>query len=480
MNFYSTKSKSIQRLRALAKKLGNMVEDGSFFQLEKPKQLALRQRLADLYREVRAVFSVSRVRRMLASSALILGLATTSQAQYFSAPVAFDNGMQQQHVPIPHFADIDGDGDQDVIMSLYGGADGDSTRVVAYQENTGTPLAPSFGALTESPWNIGISFMPTTIDFADVDNDGDLDLFIGSYDWDDPNPAPIHGWENTGTATNPLFNLAPAVNPFSFQPSAELSEVTFVDLDGDGDEDVLMNDYQSGNDYEQFRYQKNLGVMPTFPVYEAAQINPFGLENMEVETYIMSFDDLDNDGDQDLLIAGGDDLGTVGTAFYFYENTGTATEPAFAMSVTNPFNLMVPENTSAILPDFVDIDGDGDTDIVATIFNTDTYDSGVFFYENLGEPSSAKELSAINQLNVFPTVADVQIYWSTETFEDLNNNRLQIIDIHGQVLYSEKVKFNSGVNQGAISVANFASGMYVLNVTSHEGKALANQKFFVK
>jgi len=48
MKLYFTNVKRIQHFRALAKKLGKMVDDGSFFQLTKSKQLELRERLANL------------------------------------------------------------------------------------------------------------------------------------------------------------------------------------------------------------------------------------------------------------------------------------------------------------------------------------------------------------------------------------------------------------------------------------------------
>ncbi len=478
MKFYSTKVKSIRHLRALSKKLGKMVENGSFYQLGKEKQIELKNRLANLYRETRAVFSSARLRRILASSAVLLGLAFSVQAQSFAAPVTFTSGLVQDGVPVYHFADIDGDGDQDAFMSVYG----DSTRVLRYQENTGSATVAAFGDATSNLFGVAISAntLPTTVDFADVDMDGDLDLFIGTYNMD-TGSAPILGWENTGTGMAPVFSLSPATNPFNFQPSEEFSEIAFADLDGDGDPDVLMNDYQETNDFEQFKYQKNLGVMPTFPVFEDPIVNAFGLSNTNVETFVMSFDDIDNDGDQDLIIAGNEGLyGAGNSAFNYYENTGTSTAPAFAASVANPFDLEVPANADILIPDLVDIDGDGDVDIIATVYSEDTEISAVYFWENLGDVSSAKDITAVSQLSVYPTIADQVINWEAQSVETIGNSSLRIVDVHGRLMNSETLDINTGLNKGEVQVADLTTGMYILHIADERGNTLANHRFFVK
>ncbi|MEM1324144.1 MAG: T9SS type A sorting domain-containing protein [Bacteroidota bacterium] len=473
MRFFSTKAKSIRHFRALSKKLGKMVEDGSFFQLAATKQQELRKRLASLYREIRAVFSAARLKRILASSAMLIGLAVGAQAQ-FAAPVPFNNGLKQDDVPVFHFADIDGDGDQDAFMSAYG----DSTRVFLYQENIGTAQAASFDTVVQNPLGVTINFTPTTIDLADIDNDGDFDLFIGSYDFD-TGSAPIFGWQNMGSATSFSTLSNPAQNPFSLMPAPEVSEIAFADLDGDGDPDALMNDYNDTLDFDQFRYQENLGNNP-FPNLAAPQINPFGLSNSRVETFVMDIADLDMDGDNDLMIAGYEDNGMELAAFHYYENTGSATMPAFAAAVTNPFNLQAPFETALILPDLVDIDGDGDPDIIATVYNDDTEESSVYFYENLGISTSTNELEAVSQFMAFPTTVETSINWIIDVKEPMRNSQLQVVDMLGRVLDTDILDLTDGRNTGVVSVTALTKGMYILNLTDDQGNPLANQRFFVK
>ena len=472
------KSKQFQQFRALSKKLGSMVDNGSFYQLSRDKQVELRRRLANLYRQVAGVFSNRRLRRTLASAAILIGLASSAQAQSFAAPVTTNFGLTTENTPIFHFADIDNDGDPDAFMSIY---DADGDRTFAWQENTGTADAPAFGDVVENPFNITLDELILNVDLADVDNDGDLDLFMGTYNFDGEAP-PILGWQNFGTATDPLYNIPdPAENPFSLDPSDEgVAEVVFVDLDGDGDKDVIMNDYTDFYANEDLRYQENLGANP-FPTFSAVQIDPFGLANTGLDRAIINAGDLDEDGDNDLMVAGRVDIDAYLQAdFVYYENTGTATEPAFAPTVTNPFDLEVPANTYILIPAYVDMDGDGDIDIVATTYDSNTYEEGFLYFENLGMNVNTEEVSAINQSAVFPTLAVSTINWEARLAENVRNASFQVVDQNGRAVLSQNQDLISGFNQGTIAVDQLASGMYILQIANEQGTTQATHRFFVK
>jgi hypothetical protein len=131
---------------------------------------------------------------------------------------------------IPAFADIDNDGDQDLFAGEYEGN-------TLYFKNTGTANVPVFGLATVNPFGITPAEGFGTYAFADTDQDGDLDLYMGEY------YGNTRYFENTGTATNAAF-AAPVNNPFGLVQLLEYSFPAFVDLDNDGDLDLpIMENY---------------------------------------------------------------------------------------------------------------------------------------------------------------------------------------------------------------------------------------------
>ncbi len=96
------------------------------------------------------------------------------------------NGISIDYYSAPSFVDIDGDGDMDAFIGGNIGA-GATTGRVRYYKNTGTATVPVFteqtGAnnpltLVSTNYGRGTTTTPT---FVDIDNDGDMDVFVGNY-----------------------------------------------------------------------------------------------------------------------------------------------------------------------------------------------------------------------------------------------------------------------------------------------------------
>ncbi|MBL4650120.1 MAG: T9SS type A sorting domain-containing protein, partial [Aureispira sp.] len=127
----------------------------------------------------------------------------------------------------PVFVDIDNDGDMDLFFGeLYGN--------IHYYENTGSASNPAFSTHLANPFgliDIGHSFTPN---FVDIDNDGDMDLFSGEY------YGSIKFFENTGTVSAPAFG-AIQTNPFNLtNVNGFMSSPFFADIDNDGDKDLFV------------------------------------------------------------------------------------------------------------------------------------------------------------------------------------------------------------------------------------------------
>jgi len=115
------------------------------------------------------------------------------------------DGLDAGDVPIPAFADLDGDGDFDLVA---GSADG----TFRYFENTGTAQAPVFAARTgtANPLDgLGVTSFSSAA-LADLEGDGDFDLVSGADAGD------FHYFENTGSPTSPAFvEQTGSENPFA-------------------------------------------------------------------------------------------------------------------------------------------------------------------------------------------------------------------------------------------------------------------------
>jgi hypothetical protein len=103
--------------------------------------------------------------------------------------------------------------------------------------NTGTANShPVFAAASTNPFglsNVGYSVIPT---FADIDGDGDFDAFVGkninSY-------GSLVFFQNTGTVNSPVFAAAVA-DPFGLNGGGYIANPTFFDIDNDGDLDAFI------------------------------------------------------------------------------------------------------------------------------------------------------------------------------------------------------------------------------------------------
>ncbi len=244
----------------------------------------------------------------------------------------------------PIFADLDGDGQEELFVGVVGGAFNATSSLANnfyYLRPTGNGKYETVTSRFIKTIDLGSESIVTLVD---IDVDGDLDLTIGNKI--NPNSTKSSQFvlfENTGSAADPQFAFKGGLD---VDPSYHYSPA-FADLDDDGDVDLLMGTWNEG-----MIFYRNTGTTSD-PVYTREDHNNIELTRGGNST--PAFVDIDNDGDFDLFV--GESSGTIN----FYENTGTRQKPVFTL-VTDELNMIDTGRRS--IPAFTDYDGDGDMDMV--------------------------------------------------------------------------------------------------------------------
>ena len=238
------------------------------------------------------------------------------------------DGIDPGDRSIPTFVDLDADGDLDLVSGIaYGG-------LSVWTNTGGVHTQPSGAANPLGGIAVGFLHAPG---FGDLDSDGDADLVLGALD------GTFKVWTNADGVFTAQTGTA---NPFDGFDVGDTSTPTFVDLDGDGDLDLV-----SGENDGTFKVWTNAGGVFTA---QTGAANPFnGIDVGRESTSTLT--DLDGDGDMD-LVSGAED----GTLKVWTDVVGVFTAQTDA---ANPFNGIDFGLNSA--PSFVDLDGDGDLDLVA-------------------------------------------------------------------------------------------------------------------
>lgn len=410
-------SAQIARYRHLAKKVNHLLKDGSFQLLSSYKRRLLLTKLKARLQRIGHLIPAAQLKGALAGIGLLLGAAMPNavQAQTFAPAVSSPFGIEQgSSYGYQNFADIDGDGDLDLLISSY--EYDTSTPLFSFYENTGTAQLPIFTVdnFQVNPFGIEPGELTQPI-LADFDNDGDKDLISGGSQG-------FQYQENIGTLTSPLFDT-PQANPFGLIQSNVIDFATVADLDGDGDLDVL-----GGGFYGELQYFENIGSAD-IPSFAPPSTNPFGIANDGSLIVIPNLSDLDGDGDYDLLYTSY----YLGTEVYFAENSGTATSPSFEPGIAAPFGIST-SGSYVQVPSTADIDGDGDTDV----FLNDSYNSVINFFENLNinvayPPSSANSTIILPEDGTYIFQPDDFVFTDQNTSDQLQAVQITVLPTKGSL-----------------------------------------------
>lgn len=236
------------------------------------------------------------------------------------------------YFPASFFVDVDLDGIKDLIVSPNEKGTSENEKSILFYKNTGTNQNPIFTFQTheflqDQMIENGTGSIPV---FFDANGDGTNDLLVASlyrYNSAMQKESGIKLYTNSGTNTAPEFTFVERDYLNLVGQSLGLRTVpTFGDLDGDGDQDLII-----GKANGKLTYFENTASASSPAVFNplAAEITDNNGQTIQAGSFAFpQLFDLNRDGKLDLII--GRKTGQI----MYYENIGSNATPSFKLITT--------------------------------------------------------------------------------------------------------------------------------------------------
>lgn len=195
----------------------------------------------------------------------------------YTETILADNLIAPAHTQV---VDFDNDGDKDIMVAVLGMLfpNNDKIGSVVILENNGKNI---FKKLIAAEKIARVS----DVRAGDLDNDGDMDLAVAQFGYDDGETRWIENLGNGKFESHVLQNLSGPIN------------VEMVDIDSDGDLDIISLVSQEWEEIWCFLNDGKANFQPKLL---------FKSSNQDFGSSAISMCDADQDGDQDILYTNGD------------------------------------------------------------------------------------------------------------------------------------------------------------------------------
>ena len=313
--------------------------------------------------------------------------------------------------------DVDDDGDSDLLIS---GEDANGELVADVYLNDGNANFTPSGSIAFTPVEFG------SIAFIDAENDGDADVIISGTQTNDSALTLLYlndGLGNYSVDTNTNFE------------QLSTDDIDVADTDNDGDLDILMSGTTDLFNVRTILYINDGNGQFT-------ELSTAGLQQTFAGTNAIA--DLDNDGDQDIVIIGSQDGGLPNIFNIVYENLGNNEFEAV--------NTIGGEYLAACVVE--DFNGDGLADIIIQGFVEDT----TVYWNNSQILSSSDELDEIKLHKLYPNPSEGIVHI----------NALEAIDIVTvfTVLGKEVFSRQEASDTFEVDLSNQQAGSYFVRLQS--------------
>lgn len=335
---------------------------------------------------------------------------------------ALNAGLPQVYMGDIHFADLNNDGVLDIGLTGYDLSNSvNLAKLYLNQHNNFTEISST----VLPPIYIG------KMAFADFDNDNDTDFVISGMN-NTTSAAYTKIWQNDGSGnfTEQNFSL----------PQVWLGDVAWGDVDNDGKLDLVitgtaLSDSEAHlmlNNGSSFTDDSHFNIT-------AAQRNA-GLE----------LTDFDGDGSIDIFITGVNVVGSNETFIAkLYNNNGAG------IFTENTNNTFVAVNSGEA--DAADYDQDGKPDLLITGTDNNNFGATKLYHNG---PISAIDQNLAEKFTIFPNPAHNHLY--------IQNKKgliykIKITDLTGKIVYVKNS--NEDVN---INVSGFTAGIYLIKISNNQ------------